>query len=383
MIVLFSRTDEVASRIESLVGSDVLRVETGQQLLRGAQDGQHLTAVIIAEDIELTEATAVADQLRTSSPLAATILLRSRVDLAITTQAMRSGIRAVLPSTDLSGLLDQVLQHEVIAEAIEARIQGTSDQTRRGRVVIVYSAKGGVGKTTTSLNLAAVLSYKTGERVVVVDLDLQFGDVAVATGRTKDVPRITALGTDPNVINVDTVGEVIVTVAENFDVVLAPETPAEAERVTAPIVTRAIDALSHLYDWVVIDGPPAFTDEILGAFGLADVQVLVSTPDLASLKNLALASQTLRKIGLDKTPRCVIINRLDTRARIDMFALRRAARRVSESRNLFVVRDYPLILQSASVGEVASLGASGRKVRKLYRDIAEFVRRSSEVAGTS
>jgi len=376
MIISFTRDQKIAARIADLLSSVVSISETVPQVIREAERSSGVSTVVVGEDVAIAEATDLATQLRVTDPTIAIILLRTRVDLGATTESMRAGIRSVVSSSDIQGLTEQVAQQEQVAQAIRARIEGRSLEGKRGSVVLVYSAKGGVGKTTTSLNLAATLTHKSDETSVVLDLDLQFGDVGVATGLGDETPSIADLGTDPGAITLAILEKSICHLKEGFDVLLAPATPAGAEKINAEIVGRTIELLISLYDWVVIDSPPAFTDEILAAFDHADVQVMVTTPDLPSVKNLAVASATLKRIGLDKTPRCVVINRFDPRAGMDRTELVKAASTIAETQNVMVLPDQPLVLKSSTLGYVAALGPKGDKVRKMYRELFDFVRQS-------
>lgn len=380
MMLSFTRDQKIAARIADLLSSVVAVSETVPQVIRECERSSSISTVIVGEDIDLSEAVDLTEQLRVSDPTIAVILLRSRVDLGATTEAMRAGIRSVLASSDIRGLVDQVAQHEQVAQAIKAKIEGRSLDGERGRVVLVYSAKGGVGKTTTSLNLAAGLAQKSDEKAVVLDLDLQFGDVGVATGIPDGHSSIADLGDDPSTITAAAVEKAISHVENGFDVLLAPSSPAEAAKVTADIVSKTIELLTGLYDWVVVDSPPAFTDEILAAFDHADIQVLISTPDLPSVKNLSVATTTLKRIGLDKTPRCVVLNRFDSRAGMDRSELVNAAQTIAETKSIIVLADQPLVLRSSSLGFVASLGPKGDKVRKMYRELVEFVRKTAPAA---
>ena len=379
MIISFTRDQKIAARIADLLSSVGSPSETVPQVIRDAERSSGVSTVVVGEDIAIAEATDLARQLRVSDPTIAIILLRTRVDLGATTDAMRAGIRLVISSSDIQGLIEQVAQQEQVAQAIRARIEGRLLEGKRGTVVLVYSAKGGVGKTTTSLNLATCLTHESDDTAVVLDLDLQFGDVGVATGLADETRSIADLGSDPAAISQETLEKSICQVEKGFDVVLAPATPAEAEKVNAEIVSRTIEQLATLYDWVVVDSPPAFTDEILAAFDHADVQVMVSTPDLPSVKNLSVATTTLKRIGLDNTARCVVINRFDSRAGMDRSELANAAAAIAETNSVLVLPDQPLVLKSSSLGYVAALGPKGDKVRKMYRELVEFVRKVSAV----
>jgi pilus assembly protein CpaE len=238
-----------------------------------------------------------------------------------------------------------------------------------------------VGKTTTSLNLGACLAGVSDESVVVVDLDLQFGDVGVAVGKPESEKSIFDLVSDPSSVTLESVRKSLEKVTDNFFVLLAPADPSQADRVGAALVEKIVEALQSGFDWVIIDSPPAFTDEILSAFDHADVQVLVSTPDLASVKNLSVATKTLERIGLDKTPRCVVLNRFDSKSGMDRSELVKAAESIAGTSHVFVVPDHGPILKSSTRGYVAALGPRPEKTRKIYKDLLAFVRSTRVTPG--
>ncbi len=105
------------------------------------------------------------------------ILLRHRLDVNALAQALRSGVREVVQADDLPALADAVRR----SAALTVQLSGhnTAVAGREGKIVTIFSAKGGVGKTTLSTNLAAYLA-STGARTLLVDLDLMFGDVAIS-----------------------------------------------------------------------------------------------------------------------------------------------------------------------------------------------------------
>lgn len=383
MLLILSRESKVASRIIDVLSVEAQTHGTAQQVIREAQRTGAVSSVVIGEDIDFAEASAASEQLRVADPSIAVVLLRNRVDLGVTTQAMRAGVRSVLSASDIRGLVEQVAEQEQISQAIRARLEGRTLESSRGTTVLVYSAKGGVGKTTTSLNLAASLAQSSTDSVVVVDLDLQFGDVGVAVGKPDSTKSISDLGVDPQSVTLENIRKSLEKIKDNFFVLLAPSDPAAAGRVSSELVARVIEELASGFDWVVIDSPPAFTDEILTAFDHADVQVLVSTPDLASVKNLSVATATLERIGLDKTARCVILNRFDAKSGMDRGELSRAAQHIAHTSDVFVIPDYAPILKSSSRGYVAALGPRGEKTQKLYQDVVSLIGTVKADAGGS
>jgi len=191
------------------------------------------------------------------------------------------------------------------------RAAGAGDE-REGRVVTVFSAKGGCGKTTVATNLAAALAADGSTRVCLLDLDLEFGDVAIAL---QLVPERTLVDLVPMAGTIDEHGirSVITSAGQGIDAVLAPTAPGDAARIVAGLVPELVRALRSMYDVVVIDTPPAVTEHVLAAFDLADVTVLLATLDVPAIKNLKVSLDTLDLLGYPRESRIVVLNRADAR----------------------------------------------------------------------
>jgi len=378
MILIYSRDAKVAARIAGLLSMETGVCETTPQLLREVERVDQVGAVVLGEDLTIEEARLAAEELRIADPSIAALLIRNRVDLGVTTDAMRSGIRSVIGASDIKGLVEQVEEQNRISLAIRAKRDGQSQDSAPGKVVLVYSAKGGVGKTTTSLNIAVGLAEASGGTVAVLDMDLQFGDVGVAAGISDSTKSISDLIGDPAMMTTKQLLGSMEKIDSKLSVLLAPQTPAEAADITPELVSKAIELLRANFDWVVIDSPPAFTDEILAAFDRSDLQVILSTPDLPAIKNLAVAANTLERIGLDKTQRCVVINRYYPKVGLDRGEVVEAARKIAGTQSVVVVPESADILKSSSLGFIASLGPRGARVRKLYKDLVGLIIKSFE-----
>src|SRR4051794_12147246 len=141
----------------------------------GLLTGRGHSAVVIGPTLEMPVAAALAERTRTSHPATSVILIRHDLVPDVFAQAMQVGIGAVVAADD-PGAIHTALSR---AKGTWEAIHGPADPgDRDGRVITVFSPKGGVGKTTMSVNLALALA-RTRSEVVVVDLDLAFGDVAI------------------------------------------------------------------------------------------------------------------------------------------------------------------------------------------------------------
>src|ERR1019366_8046881 len=145
------------------------------------------TLVVIGPETETNEALAFAAHLRLARPAVGVVLARDHVDVALLCCALRSGVREVVIAGDHpagaappGGRPACRRSREVSRRLLAVTTADNAPAAPDGRIVTVFAAKGGCGKTTLSVNLGVALARGTGQRVCIVDLDLAFGDVAVS-----------------------------------------------------------------------------------------------------------------------------------------------------------------------------------------------------------
>jgi pilus assembly protein CpaE len=171
---------------------------------------------------------------------------------------------------------------------------GGADQ-RRGQMITVLGPKGGTGKTLTSCNLGVALAGE-GHRVVLLDLDLQFGDVGLS------------LGLDP-----ERTIYFLVTQDSGLRVLLAPRRPDQAGAVRIEFLRELFEALRPMTDFIVVDTPPSFSPEVIAAIDFSESLCVVAMLDALSLKNTRLALETLDLMRIPPEAIRVVLNRADTR----------------------------------------------------------------------
>jgi pilus assembly protein CpaE len=269
--------------------------------------------VIIGPDVPMSVVRDLTDSYRISRPTLGAVLIRRRLDVATMNEALQVGVREVVAFDDAEGLIEACRRSLDISRKL-SEISGLSGATiqRSGKIVLIFSAKGGCGKTTLSVNLAQALAQDPFTNVCVVDFDLQFGDVAVALHiePTKNISNIL----NSNHIDQLSLRSVLFNKEKNLDLLLAPNNPADVELINADLASAILNNLKQMYDYIVIDSPPAFTDVILKAFDLADTCVLLTTLDMPAIKNLRVSMQTLRSLGLPEELCNIVVNRSDSKA---------------------------------------------------------------------
>jgi pilus assembly protein CpaE len=185
----------------------------------------------------------------------------------------------------------------------------------QGKVITVYSPKGGTGCTTIAVNLALAL-HNEDTRTTLVDGNFQFGDVAVfinEQGKNTIVDLATRVNElDPEIVE----GVMLKHAASGVHVLAAPSRPEHSEKVNGDQFAQLIDYLRQMYAYVVIDTTPSLSDITLSAIDKSDVIVLVTTQDIPSIKNARLFLDLLQTIGIERERIVFSMNRYDKRIAI-------------------------------------------------------------------
>lgn len=229
---------------------------------------------------------------------------------------IRTKIRRAL---DLAGDLrtERVVTKEISAPAPAAPVQPAAPQVPAdlARVFCVASASGGCGKTFFATNFAAYLARATGKKILLVDLDLQFGEVAT-TLQLKPERTISELADEED--QAAMLNEYVVAHRSGYGVLCAPKDPMSAERIGPREATAIIQAARLAFDYVVVDTPPSLNEVVLAALDQSQSLVVMATVDLPSLKNLRVFLKTLDKLSLQAEQISIVLNKAEPGGGIDL-----------------------------------------------------------------
>jgi pilus assembly protein CpaE len=314
MLVIVNPDAAGAETLRSAVEPDAQILSSVDLARRHLAEHPEVDVAVVGAAVELEPALALAEAMRVSRPDLGVILVRRRVDTVVLTEALRSGMREVVAERDLAALGDAVRRAREIARAMrnQGSVSSASDEFRPlGRVITVFSAKGGCGKTTIATNLAAAIADNGRRQVCLLDLDLAFGDVAIAL---QLFPAHTIADAVPIADTLDaTAIEALLTPhSPGLTTLVAPVEPGAADIPTA-VVATILHLLREMFEYVVVDTPPAFTDHVLAAFDESDVFALLATLDIPALKNLKLTLETLDLLNYPRDRWHVVLNRADSK----------------------------------------------------------------------
>jgi pilus assembly protein CpaE len=177
-------------------------------------------------------------------------------------------------------------------------------------VILVFSGKGGVGKTLIATNLAVALAEQTGARVALVDLDLQFGDIGVMLNLDHS-RSITELVDGSSGIDAESLGEVLAKGPSGVKVLLAPISPELADLVTADHVRSLIAELRRSFDFVVVDSSSHLTEFNLEVIELSQRVLVITALTIPAIKDAKLTLKVLESLSVDSDTTLLVVNRVD------------------------------------------------------------------------
>jgi len=269
---------------------------------------QHSDEYVVAlgPSLPLELALSYAEDLRIAKPTLSVVLLRDTFDTEALTRAMHAGVRDVVSVDDEKGLTKAVER----AQQLHQALRGPGGAKQLGRIVTVFSPKGGVGKTTSSVNLALALSDKGARKVCLVDLDLAFGDVAITMQLFPTHSIEQAVGSE-DTIDLAMIEGLLTRHEESLNVLAAPAHPDVRERVTPLLISRILRVLRDGFDYIVVDTSPSFDDATLTALDETDECVIIATLDVPTLKNVKVALETMDMLNIARGHRHLLLNRAD------------------------------------------------------------------------
>jgi pilus assembly protein CpaE len=306
----------LANALSGLTDRVVRAADPDEAMAALAAEGSDVLAAIFGPTLGDRDALALAGVLQQGTPDVSVLLIRRQDSGELIRQALRAGIKDVLSSaSDETTIRTAAARAIEIARTLRGRLGGgapTDGEGGRspGRVVTVFSSKGGCGKTFLSTNLAVALS-RGGAEVALVDLDLHFGDVAIMLHL---FPSHTIYDAAENPgLDALSLKSFLTRHASGVWTLVAPTEPTIADTINPSAIANILKLLRSAFDYVVIDTPPAFSEPVLAAFDESDWLVMLATLDVPSIKNLRLTLQTMELLHFPKGRIRVVVNRADSK----------------------------------------------------------------------
>ncbi|WCO69064.1 P-loop NTPase [Iamia majanohamensis] len=304
-------------------------------------------------------------------PEVGAVLVAEELSTELFQQAIRSGVKDVLAAPVDTAQLQEACRR--VAESVGAMGRPSDgaltddEEGDRGRVITVFSTKGGAGKSVVATNLAVALAQRTDEVVALVDCDLQFGDVAVMLKLAPQHTIVDAVGAidrlDPGFLQ-----NLLVThPPSGLRVLPAPLEPAYADQISAEHVRTIIATLRRVAKYVIVDTPSYFDDKVLTLIEDCDDVLLVAGMDIPNIKNVKIGLQTMRMLDTPNSKIHLVLNRANTKVRLDVSEVERTLQIKAETQ----LPSDIVVPQSINKSAPVVLDAPKSSIAKAFETLAD------------
>ena len=278
----------------------------GQTLLLVGESGYGAEAVTTSQEtdpniilVSLREP--IARSLRTIEILSAAMPNRGIIAVTSTNdrdaprKAVRAGARDYLAVGFSRDDLERAIVDLYNAETKRAQLGAPESRKAlsNGEIIVVFGAKGGIGKTTLAVNLATAIAIETKARVALIDLDVQMGDVALMLDVVAEhsLADATSMG---DRLEANYLESLVVPDTSGVYVLASPANPEHSADINGQQVGNVLDVLVRTFDFIVVDTAPTFNDLNVAAMERATITLLVTAPEISSLKRTKLSLGILR-----------------------------------------------------------------------------------------
>jgi pilus assembly protein CpaE len=388
-VIVVDDVSETRENVRKLLQfeSDVDVVGLARTGKEAIQLSQELNPDVVLMDINMPDMDGITatETIRSKQPAVQVVILSVQSDQNYMRRAMLAGARDFLTKPPMGDeLISAIRRAGAMAQSEKSKsipVQSLPASGNlgslsvgygapKGKIITVYSPKGGTGCTTVTVNLALTL-HNEDTRVALVDGNLQFGDVAVfmnEQGKNTIIdlaPRAEEL--DPEIVE-----EVMLKHSSSgLHILAAPSRPEYAERVSSGQFTRVLEYLSQIYAYVVVDTASLLTDVTLAAIDVSDLVVLVTTQDIPSIKNCRLFLDLSQTLGIDRNRILFAMNRYDKRINITP---ERIAENLKQEVSSVIPLDEATVMKAVNRGVPFVLDSKNQPASRGIFSLAENVR---------
>lgn len=377
-VILATASTDLARRVR-VANDDQLTVIRPEQLPVGpaqllalAEVPESIAAVAIdvGGERELEgEALELASRFEQQYPAVGVLLFSEQAE-SLALRALRSGVRDVLDvSAEIPDIRWAIRRASDLTHVSGKDGTPVTPDTYTGRVITVASPKGGVGKTTLATNVARALAEQSPRGTALVDLDVQFGDVAAALDLDPDY-TVGEILDGPALRDAMALKSLMATHRSGLQVVCGVKSPAEADKLAADKVSHLLDTLRQEFRYVVLDTAPGLSEHTLAALDHTTDLVLVTSLDVPGVRGLRKELEVLDQLSLHPHTRHIVVNNAD---RISGISVADVEATIGRKVDLVVPR-HASILRSTNVGSPVVELAPKEKVSK---ELAKFASRFS------
>ena len=346
-----------------------LTAEAGAQLLAGGNDTEQLyeeivrlkpSAAIIALSEKSDAALRFIERLASECPQVALISAAHNNSPDVILQSLRAGAREFLRLPISADELRTVMAR--VATFCANQVQKPK---AKGKMVSVFSSKGGCGTTFVATNLAA----SAAPRTVLVDLNLQAGDLPLFLG-VEPKYSIADMVENRSQLDESLMASFVTPYSSHLSLLAAPRQADSADEIEPQHVFTVLQRLREVYEYVVIDPQHTFDSITLAALDQSDEIVLVLTVDIPALRSTQRALEIFDRLGYPRKKIRIVVNRWSKQIDLD---LREVEKFLGEPVIGFIPSDYQVAVSSINLGQPLVLSQPNSKIAQEIRGISERI----------
>jgi pilus assembly protein CpaE len=365
--------DLVEAVIPEVAGIELTAVADGLEAGWHELAGEEVDAVLVGCGASADQALAFTEGLAADFPELAVLLLHPASANGLSRRALAMGAEDVVELPVANGEPPSPADRERVSGEVLAAIEKGVARRRRaqagprvaqGRMIAVVGPKGGAGKTLVATNLAVALA-ETDAEVVLLDLDLQFGDAGLVLGLapTRTIYDLIMSGGS---LDAEKLDDYLTPHESGARVLQAPARPDQAATIDVEFLRQLFAVLRATQDWIVVDSGPGFTPEVIAGIDAATDVCMVGTVDAAALKNTKLGLETLELMGVAPDSVKLVLNRSDSRVGITPDDVHSVTGRQTD----VLIPSHRDVARSANDGRPIVRSRSGSDPAKALRSLA-------------
>lgn len=346
--------------------------ETREDALR-ILDIDDISVVIIGKDFN-EDGYKMAEEITSEHFNKAVIIIEDEIKEETMHKALFSGakdvvLRPIVPNRLIDSIFKAYELNKKRSELHRDEPIRVKRKSELGQVITVFSTKGGVGKTFVSINLAVTLAKETKKRVVIVDLDLDFGSAALALNIQ---PKFTISDVVNDIRNIDPdlMESYLLNHESGVKILPANLEPQMNEFINAEHVQIILRNLQNSFDYIIVDMPGRFYDPINPAFVFADKLLMITTPEVSTVRNIKASLLTLNDLNYPKSKIKLLLNKADHRGDIRPYDVEKTL-----SQNIFstIDADYKGVISSLNQGIPYVTKNPRSSISKGFKNLAKKV----------
>lgn len=372
-IVVVEADASVRSRLAMQLGERAVALES----LDGVEERYTSPfLLVLGPSCSLVPGVTGAEGMLARRPDIGAILIADNLSTEVFQRAMRSGVRDVLGAPVDTGQLNEAVRR--VSQSLVtvgrpsslgtvAPMSPEAEPAVGGKVITVFSTKGGAGKSVLAANLGVILAQRSEGTVALVDADLQFGDIAVMLKLAPQHTIVDAVGSFER-LDVGFLESLLAThQPSGLKVLPAPLEPAFADQIGAEQMNRIIQLLRSFCDFVVVDTPAYFNDVVLGLIEESDDVLLVAGMDIPNIKNVKIGLQTLRLLNTPMSKIHLILNRANSKVKLEVSEVERTLQVKADA----LIPSDVVVPQSVNKGTPVVIDAPRSSIAKSLEQLAD------------